>query len=170
MDLIEERERAIKEQTPMRIQECRVCNEILPIEDFTKSGKRKYICRVCSRKRLEELKELGIVGGKGAFHHKYDNLKEKNKKRGFKTTISFDEFEKWFIDELKDNECFYCKRGFDIGNPMSLRGVTVDRVDNTLGYELGNLVLACRRCNIAKGNWFSFENMLEIAEKYLKEK
>ena len=44
--------------------------------------------------------------------------------------------------------------------------LTLDRVDNTKGYELSNIVLACRRCNYMKGSWLTSEQMLDAAKRY----
>jgi len=54
--------------------------------------------------------------------------------------------------------CYYCgiepkniikTRVFNNGN-YSSNGI--DRIDNSLGYELGNTVACCKICNIAKNN------------------
>ena len=50
---------------------------------------------------------------------------------------------------------------------MKIRRLTVDRKDNDKGYSLDNMVLACHRCNSIKGDWFSYDEMKEIAEKYM---
>jgi hypothetical protein len=41
-------------------------------------------------------------------------------------------------------DCTYCH-----ASPNPINGI--DRVDNTLGYTEGNVVTACRQCNVAKG-------------------
>ncbi|QLJ05709.1 HNH endonuclease [Streptomyces sp. NEAU-sy36] len=49
--------------------------------------------------------------------------------------------------------CFYCRRNFKSGRPM--RRKTIDHyIPHRIwpGYELDNLVLACERCNLAKGD------------------
>ncbi len=62
--------------------------------------------------------------------------------------------------------CHYC--GGDIKRGSNLASLTVDRLDPTKGYTEDNMVLACRRCNIIKGNWFTEKQMLEIADFYLR--
>jgi len=46
--------------------------------------------------------------------------------------------------------------------------LTVDRIDNSLSYSGENIVLSCPRCNMIKSNYFSFEEMREIGQKYVK--
>lgn len=46
---------------------------------------------------------------------------------------------------LIHGDCVYCG-----ASATPLNGV--DRVDNTLGYVAGNIVSACKMCNIAKNN------------------
>ena len=48
--------------------------------------------------------------------------------------------------------------------------LTVDCIENDLGYIKGNLALACLRCNFTKSNLLSFDEMREIAQKYFKPK
>lgn len=48
--------------------------------------------------------------------------------------------------------------------------LTVDCKDNYDGYELDNMVLACLRCNYIKSDFLSFEEMKEIAKKYVRPK
>lgn len=42
----------------------------------------------------------------------------------------------------------------------------LDRVDNTRGYEISNLVVACWRCNSGKGNRYSFKEWYTMTECY----
>jgi len=46
----------------------------------------------------------------------------------------------------------------------------VDCMDNNRGYEIGNMVLACHRCNFIKLNFLTFEEMRFIGQKFLKPK
>ncbi|HEY6437994.1 MAG TPA: hypothetical protein VIY47_15495, partial [Ignavibacteriaceae bacterium] len=48
--------------------------------------------------------------------------------------------------------------------------LTIDRVNNSLPYEIGNLVLACALCNRIKNNFFTEIEMREISQKYIKPK
>lgn len=165
-NLERERARAIKEQTPMAIQECKVCKKIMPTESFSKAGKRNRICRVCSQEKLKVWKGEG-GGEKNRASRIYQRSRSRARKNGIESRLTLSEFKDWFERETNEGVCFYCQHPLDLANPNSLQGITLDRMDNTKGYEVGNMVLACRRCNVIKGSWFSFEEMIEIAEKYL---
>lgn len=73
-----------------------------------------------------------------------------------------------FISWLQEQEqvCHYCGAKFTNSRGDSER--TVDRKDNNLPYQLGNIVLSCRRCNRVKSNIFTETQMLEIAQRYFK--
>lgn len=86
--------------------------------------------------------------------------------------ISRAEFTDWYENEPK--VCVYCEISEeDLGifpdryNKTTTR-LTVDCKDNELGYIRENLVLACHRCNTVKSDLFSFWEMLEIGQKYIR--
>jgi len=88
--------------------------------------------------------------------------------------LSKEGFLDWYINEQKT--CAYCSIPEE---KLHLLGsyykekcgrLTIDRVDNEVGYDEGNLVLSCYRCNFIKADIFSYEEMLEIGRKYLRSK
>ena len=100
---------------------------------------------------------------------KYWNLRGQAKRSGTDFNITQEEFETWFNSQ--DRHCVYCAQELSFGkgghgNAMDM--LTIDRRDNLVGYFIGNIVLACRRCNTIKGGWFTFDQMIEIATKYLR--
>jgi hypothetical protein len=42
----------------------------------------------------------------------------------------------------------------------------IDRRDPKLGYVMGNVALACRKCNLTKSNTFTPQEWVEIVNKY----
>jgi hypothetical protein len=68
---------------------------------------------------------------------RYSTYKRGATKRGFTFTITMDEFM-----SLWGQNCFYC------GDQV--KGVGLDRVDSSIGYEKGNVVSCCNRCNRMK--------------------
>lgn len=164
-NLLRERERAIKQHIPMRIKQCRICEEIKSVEGFTKKGAKRNICRDCARQELKAWKES--EGYRSRLINKYHAFKCNAKRRGIDVGLSSTEFESWLEAEREEGACFYCQGLLDFDEPHSLQGLTIDRMDTTKGYTIGNMVVACRRCNVIKGNWFTFDEMIELAEKYL---
>ena len=79
--------------------------------------------------------------------------------------ISLEDFTEWL--NKQNGECHYCKAKLNVnkGHKM-LDGDSIDRKDNNKGYTIDNIVLSCNRCNMAKGSWFTEQQMLEIAGRY----
>ena len=80
----------------------------------------------------------------------YSSYKLNAKSRGFEFNINFD----YAVSILK-SDCHYC--GIEPSNTYmkSYYNATyngIDRVDNTKGYEMDNIVSCCKMCNIAKNN------------------
>jgi len=88
--------------------------------------------------------------------------------------ISKEEFLEWHENEPK--HCRYCEiseeNAWLMRKYFGAHGVqlSIDCKDNDLGYIIENLVLACDRCNFIKSNIFTYEEMLEIGQKYIKSK
>ena len=118
------------------------------------------------RKYNREYKKINPVGI-------YGTIRSCAKKRNKEFLLTKDEFVKWWNE---NKECFYCGVRIEafakLKDSMSLWSVrmTVDRLDNDGAYELGNIVLACRRCNSIKGDFFTWREMKEIADKYIRPK
>ena len=48
--------------------------------------------------------------------------------------------------------------------------MTIDRMDSLKGYEQGNMVLCCVRCNHIKGDFFTQSEMVKIGNLFIKPK
>lgn len=92
---------------------------------------------------------------RGKFHI----YKNTAKKRGIIFELSYEDFLKFF-----DQNCHYCgDKIVDYG------GVGIDRVDNTKGYTLDNVVPCCRPCNVAKLDYTAeeyVERCIKVAERH----
>jgi 5-methylcytosine-specific restriction endonuclease McrA len=79
-----------------------------------------------------------------------------------------EEFINWYNQQEKI--CYYCKRTYkesqidDYMINIKAKRLTIDRKDNSKGYIKENIVLACRRCNNIKGDYFTEQEMLEIGK------
>ena len=71
------------------------------------------------------------------FKGRYVQIKAAAKKRGILFTIPLESFHKYW-----QAPCTYC------GDPVERAGL--DRVDNTKGYTIGNVVSCCKLCNSGK--------------------
>ena len=68
-----------------------------------------------------------------SFYSYYFNAE----RRGYEFLLTFDEFSSFL-----GKSCNYCDKKFD--------KVRLDRVDNSKGYYMKNVVSCCRRCNSIK--------------------
>ena len=103
----------------------------------------------------------------------YATIKRNAHNRNIEISITKDEFIDWW--DKQEQICVYCSVPVsrlaytDISRKLSQR-LSIDRKDNDIGYCSGNLVLACLRCNFIKSNLFTFDEMKEIGDKYIKPK
>jgi hypothetical protein len=93
-------------------------------------------CKECHRK-ASRLRRI-------SFKYRYNRLKTQAHKRGKVLEIIYDDYVK-----LISKPCFYC------GEIKEECGVGLDRIDNSKGYVLGNVVSCCGECNLKRG--YSFE-------------
>lgn len=158
-------------------KECTKCGVEKPLSAFSKhrlsTDGHAYQCKECGSKRAKIWRATpsGIynnIKGRTNFY------KTNNREHYKPLLISKDEFTEWYTNEPKT--CAYCdipeellyiiRTQFD----RRVKRLGVDCKDNNEGYTLDNMVLACHRCNFIKLNLFSFDEMREIAQKYLKPK
>lgn len=159
------------------MKECTACHRMMVLTEFhkhriTRDG-LSHVCKECSKARTKKFSKTasGIYTGiKGRTKFYKINNREHYKP----LLISRENFVEWYNSQVK--ECAYCdipeellyiiRTQFD----RRVKRLGVDCKDNNEGYTLDNMVLACHRCNFIKLNLFSFEQMREIAQKYLKPK
>jgi len=159
----------------MSLKTCPRCGGIKPTTVFSKDKKRpdglNFYCKDCCNKMAKEYRDSprGIyqnIKGRSTWmeKHNYGRFKPIN--------LTRNEFINWYESEPKI--CAYCdlaesdlwilQEEFD----NRVERLTVDCKDNSLGYQLDNIVLACERCNFIKGNLFDFDTMREIGQTYVK--
>lgn len=163
--------------TMERMKVCTHCGEEKPISKFSKHRHspdgHAYQCKECNAKRAKIWRSTpgGIyqnIKGRTRFY------KTNNREHYKPLLISKEDFVEWYTNEPK--VCAYCdipeeklhliRSWFD----RRVKRLAIDCKDNDKGYTEENMVLACHRCNFIKLNLFSFEEMREIAQKYLKPK
>ncbi len=144
---------------------CTQCHKEKQEDQFAKSkrgkgGLRSY-CKECENKYMKNYYNQRPQG-------RFYRLQSNARKDGVLIEMTKDDFVTWFnTQELK---CLYCetKLEFVYGRHWQWNGLTLDRLDPTGSYSIGNIALCCRRCNIIKGHWFSKDQMIAIATKYLR--
>jgi hypothetical protein len=103
---------------------------------------------------------------KGIYHIIKTNCH--NKKRPF--TLKMEDFIIWYNSQNK--KCHYCEvlekelpesfRKVSVSRNGTINRLTIDRKNNNIGYIITNLVLACAQCNRMKGEFLSYEEMLQV--------
>ena len=156
---------------------CRKCGRELPISEFCKHRLSKdghaWQCRECNRSRSKQFRKTasGIYTSiRGRVKFKREHLERRGTPKIF--SISRVDFIKWYNNEQKI--CAYCDipeeklSQWDDSHNNKVFRLTVDCMDNEIGYAGGNLVLSCLRCNGIKSDIFSHETMREIGQKYIR--
>jgi len=152
-------------------KKCTRCGRVLPLTSFSKHKHspdgHAWQCKECNLKRGKEWRKTpsGIYTTLRAGQRFY------NKKP---VVISREDFIEWYGAQQKI--CVYC--GIKEEDLPLVQGsyieyanrLTIDCKVNDVGYASGNIVLACHRCNFVKSNIFSYKEMLEIGQKYIRPK
>jgi len=148
---------------------CTKCKQEKPLSEFGKSkntGDRyTYKCLQCkceyaSGYRLTTKGVYNSLVGRMNFYHTKPVL------------ISYEDFEDWW--ENTPRKCVYCgiseKDVRNVDDPFNNQNgrLTIDCVDNYVGYKKGNIVLACRRCNNMKSDLLNFEQMRYVGQNFIK--
>lgn len=152
---------------------CKVCKEKKPESKFTsgiKRIRRSATCNKCTNYyfRINNLASIKLnakrysISPKGIYHVINVGAKQRNL-----SICSLADFKDWYSKQPQI--CFYCKRTLEQISKMDVyfkvRRLTIDRMDNKIGYEVPNMALACFRCNtIIKNSFFSKEEMIKIGK------
>jgi len=163
---------------------CKTCKEHKKITEFwkDKSRKRGYDsqCKDCSKKRQRnEAIKFGHLPYKMYMKllQLCSGVREKKGLSQHKLNISRQEFIKWYSEIEK--KCEYCD--LELENFRSIKKYFgkhtqatskfgIDRKNNSLSYELGNIVLCCVICNKIKGYFHDHESFKKIANEFVKPK
>ena len=170
----------------VKSKECTKCHKIYPetkdyFKTYFRAGKQHLTaqCKFCyndyNKKYRKEHPEVFLKSGK-----KYDNSpkgiykKLKQSIRGHKVKISEKSFVEWYLSQPR--KCYYCGlREEDMHKVKDaynnkVNRLTIDRTDSSKGYEEGNMVLCCLRCNHIKGDFFTQSEMEKIGKIYIARK
>lgn len=174
---------------------CAKCLQIKDNSEFhknkcTKDGLRET-CKTCmcdymKHYRLSNLASIRDRKRSSYYKHRNENLRKRHayyirtknrwdfqrrtpkwrfgilvrnaKTRNITVDITLDQY----IHLISGNKCFYC------GSALPECGGGLDRIDNTKGYTIGNLVPCCETCNRIKGHDLTHEETIYIIKKLLE--
>jgi len=157
----------------MRTKKCTKCGAVKSLSEFGKHSNSKddhaWRCLECARKYARKRIRTpdGIYDALNSGRRHY----QKNPKR---ILISRKEFNEWY--DLQPQVCHYCDlpkkhlKSFMQAYGSRWFRFTIDCIDNEMGYALGNLVLACDKCNSVKSNILSHDEMKYVGKFFIKPK
>lgn len=109
--------------------------------------KTKYHCQKKYTKTLKgKFSQLSNVGIK------------RSKTRILSLTINIDQYK-----ELIDQGCYYCNK-----NLYTESGSSLDRIDNSKGYDINNVIPCCGDCNKLRGDRLTVDETKYIMEKLIE--
>lgn len=106
---------------------------------------------------------------------KYQNMKancsvDRKRSKSPELLITESDFKLWL--NSMPRKCHYCGiQETELGS-MSIKSsiglhvesLGIDRIDNSLDYQIGNIVLCCYACNKVKSNLFNQSEMMQIGK------
>jgi len=114
----------------------------------------KEVCASCRDARLKAYRHTDRYKSLArSAPYRLTSIKQKAARRNISFSLVIED-----VQHLANTPCTYC------GDPLS--SLHLDRVDNTKGYEPGNVVQCCPKCNTWKGS-DSVEQLLQHALKIL---
>lgn len=124
---------------------CANCKYELSVEEFgILRAEYDGLRRVCKKCELEKRRTP-----EGVAQQRIRSYSFKDKRVGLDCTITV----QWFLDNITGKQCTYCGIFDDVG---------CDRIDNSIGHTPDNCVPACRECNRARSDYFSFDEMVKF--------
>lgn len=161
------------------IKKCTKCKEEKEINNFYNI--KSSWCKKCQSRQIMEKRrerpniyERYIKDTWTQPNMIFARKKANAKKDGVLFTIKKEEFIEWY--EKQPLECHYCglkpENFKNLGDNLLSKktNLDIDRIDSSKGYEVGNLVLSCGRCNMVKGGFFTYLEMVSIGKKFVKPK
>lgn len=137
---------------------CSVCGSIKTIENYhlTKSKNPYSFCKSCySDKEKARYRSSGVSWTKKNY-----DLNSSAKNRSLKYNLNPKYLE--FIYGIQEGKCAYTgeKLELSVGLGHIHSGVSIDRFNTSLGYEIGNVLICSRRANTIKHN----QTLIELKE------
>ena len=151
---------------------CKDCGNYLSLDDFhiknSMKDNRRNTCKVCitevskrsyeknkHKRRVKEIKDRSTV--EGHFKHIISNIKKRSKDKGLDCDIEYKTL--MGLWEEQDGRCKLTGRPLTVQKGVGILQTTcsVDRIDSSKGYVIGNIRLVCDVVNIMKGTMTDIE-------------
>lgn len=133
------------------------------------------LCRTCGEKICPKSKvfcqrHLDSNRARCRNHKKiaFSVLKSNAKRRNIDFLLTIHGFKAWL--NAQKQQCHYCDVTCTQLMATGRRNtkLTIDRMDNNLGYSEGNICLSCSRCNILKSDFFTYDEWKAISNDIVK--
>ena len=150
-------------------KKCNSCGLLKSLDNFSK-GKGTFSvrgsCKICEGKKykkwanskgkqiVKECNNRYYQRNKFSFDYRALRYKTSAAQRGLEFALSKEE-----CFSLFDDFCFYC------GDREERMGI--DRIDNTKGYIIDNVVPCCKKCNLMK-NVYTAQDFIEHCRKIVE--
>lgn len=143
---------------------CVVCKN----KFLTNHSNKKYCSQDCYRLFKRNFRAINRTKKTPNFSYKrWASLKGRAKKTN-KLCCSWEDFDKfWNTCHI----CCYCKiTETNWQKIFNNKTLSIDRKNNNKGYEITNIAWACERCNTLKGNVLTYDEMIDVGNRYIKPK
>ena len=121
----------------------------------------RYSCDQCNnerakRDRWKNIEKYRNIHRKSSRQPKrrFDGGVYSAKRRGLTFTVTLEQYA-----ALINQPCYYCQDRFGMIQDNQT-GVGLDRIDNSIGYEIGNVVSCCKICNQIKMDCLTVEETI----------
>ena len=130
---------------------CTKCGEEKPADDshFYRQPHGRHqltaLCRKCHKQRMVAANASYYSANREKElirHHT-----EWDRKRGLDCNLTVE----WFKQNLSSKPCLYCGTADE--------PIGADRIDNSIGHMIGNVVPCCQTCNKVRNNLFTVDEM-----------
>jgi hypothetical protein len=135
---------------------CNKCIDRARLQRIARTVARKLagLCKLCSKRLDRGGSRCSICATKLMSDHstktRYRKSRYEAKRRDLDWLLSYVEYDGLISDML----CHYCVCTID-----NQYGIGLDRLDNTKGYIIDNVVRCCSVCNTAKSDFFTPDEM-----------